>query len=88
MHQLIGAFNTFNYNKRELMRLRGRADSDARLFAGVSTPFDDIEQLVDLAKEKPGKYRQFLEGIQSIRTSGEGLQKKLQRGQPAAARAG
>ncbi|KAG2417048.1 hypothetical protein HFD88_008265 [Aspergillus terreus] len=66
---LIGAFNTFNYNKRELMRLRGRADSDARLFAGVTTPFDDIEQLVDLAKEKPGKYRQFLEGIQSIRTS-------------------
>ncbi|KAL2872774.1 P-loop containing nucleoside triphosphate hydrolase protein [Aspergillus lucknowensis] len=54
----------------QLMRLRSRADSEARLFAELTSPHDDVEQIIARANEQPGKFRHFLNGIQSIRTSG------------------
>ncbi|KAE8340666.1 hypothetical protein BDV24DRAFT_175147 [Aspergillus arachidicola] len=70
MDQLSPAFESNHYGKEKLTRLRGRADSEARLFAGVTAPDDDIMQMIACAKESPSTYRQFLDGIGTIQASG------------------
>ncbi|PLN75931.1 P-loop containing nucleoside triphosphate hydrolase protein [Aspergillus taichungensis] len=70
MSQLSRAFRTFKYGEHKLMRLRGRADSEERLFGGNTQEFDDIEQTIAHAKKNPGKYRHFIQGIESLKTCG------------------
>ncbi|KAE8326231.1 P-loop containing nucleoside triphosphate hydrolase protein [Aspergillus sergii] len=70
MDQLSPAFESNHYGKEKLTRLRGRADSEARLFAGVTAPDDDITQMIACAKESSSTYRQFLDGIRTIQASG------------------
>ncbi|PKY05543.1 P-loop containing nucleoside triphosphate hydrolase protein [Aspergillus campestris IBT 28561] len=70
MSQLSSAFQEFRYGDHKLMRLRSRADSEDRLFGGDTQQFDDIEQIIAHAKEKPGKYGQFLREIERLRTCG------------------
>ncbi|KAB8221967.1 P-loop containing nucleoside triphosphate hydrolase protein [Aspergillus novoparasiticus] len=70
MDQLSPAFESNHYGKEKLTRLRGRADSEARLFAGVTAPDHDITQMIACAKESSSTYRQFLDGIGTIQASG------------------
>ncbi|KAB8261871.1 P-loop containing nucleoside triphosphate hydrolase protein [Aspergillus pseudonomiae] len=70
MNQLCTAFDHEKYRMDMLVRLRGRADSEARLFAAVTEPSDDVERMIACAKKAPGKYREFLAGIQDIKASG------------------
>ncbi|GLA61712.1 mitochondrial escape protein 2 [Aspergillus tubingensis] len=70
MSQLSGAFSKFNYSDKKLIRLRSRADTEARLFADVHGPHDDIDKIINLANKQPRQYQQFLNGIKKLRDSG------------------
>ncbi|GAB1206333.1 hypothetical protein APSETT445_005018 [Aspergillus pseudonomiae] len=71
MKQLATAFHHGKYQMEKVIRLRVRADSEARLFAAVTEPNDNVERMIACVKKAPGKYRESLDGIEDIKTSGQ-----------------
>ncbi|GAT27181.1 hypothetical protein RIB2604_02108670 [Aspergillus luchuensis] len=70
MSQLTNAFEKYNYSDTNIIRLRSRADTEARLFADVHGYHDDIDKIINLANKQPRQYQQFLKGIEKLRESG------------------